>query len=234
MNAANAIVVANVVNVEGFALERSGDDLLIRDIDLAEHAGLKNPRDIRTTIETNRVELEENGAITMRRRHQRIAKSGAVGGTEVREVSEYHLNEAQAFNVVALLRTDEARKLRPKMARVYVKARRGLLVPVESAAMNVDPSMTARMGESPLHRREISQHCAMVARACNRPLASIHGYVRKTFNTPGIYKLPIVIWPAVRDTLNALALGNLLLPTKPHAPLRLVDRKQENLPGVWE
>jgi len=112
-----------VLHIEGVALERGDDgEFRVRDVDLAERAGMSRPRDVRQLIERNRGELEENGALCVRGAVRRMQMP--TGGTAKREVDEFWLNEAQAYNLVALMRTPLAAKLRPLLARVFVQVRR--------------------------------------------------------------------------------------------------------------
>lgn len=113
------------MEIEGLALVREKDgELRVRDVDLAARAGLSRPRDVRKLIAEHREELEENGPLMPRARRARGRNQhGETSAEQV--VEEFWLNEAQAYNLVALMaKAPMARKLRPLMARVFTAARR--------------------------------------------------------------------------------------------------------------
>jgi phage regulator Rha-like protein len=103
-----------------------GEEPRVRDIEIAERAGMAQPRDVRRVIEKNREEIEAHGLLTMRVRRARIEKTGAInGGREEREVSEYWLNEAQAIALVTHLRTPKALEVRIALVKFFVAYRNG-------------------------------------------------------------------------------------------------------------
>jgi hypothetical protein len=103
-------------------LERGDDDEpRARDVDVATFFGKTRPRDIRGLIVDHREELEKNGPLHTRARRTRVARNGR-GSVEM-EVHEYWLNEAQVYNVGALMRTLISAELRPRMARLFAMVR---------------------------------------------------------------------------------------------------------------
>lgn len=94
----------------------------VRDVDLAQRAGMANARDIRSHIKTHREELEEHGALVVRRQRRRTQMPGGNAFREV-EVDEFWLNESQACALVMLLRTPKARELRVAVVRAFMAAR---------------------------------------------------------------------------------------------------------------
>lgn len=82
--------------------------LLVRDVDIAEKAGLAQSRNIRQIIKANLAALEELGPL----RTERVRKAIAAGfGTSQREVDEYWLNERQALYLVQRLRTVDGKEM---------------------------------------------------------------------------------------------------------------------------
>lgn len=94
----------------------------VRDIDLAERAGMAQPRNVRALIRANMEELQEHGRIVERTRRVRSG-SLAGSGAQEREVAEFWLNESQACALVMLLRTPKARELRVAVVRAFMAAR---------------------------------------------------------------------------------------------------------------
>jgi hypothetical protein len=117
--------ISKVITVDGWTLDVTADEPRIRDVDLAEHAGLKQPRDIRRVIERCREELEEFGPLDMRVHCARTLMPR--GGYQEREVTEFWLNEHQATTVLLQLRTLPARRLRAAVVKVFVAYRCGQL-----------------------------------------------------------------------------------------------------------
>lgn len=87
----------------------------VRDVDLAERAGMKAPRQVRELIKRNRAELEAHGALSMRRTVRRISKPN--GGEELREVKEFWLNRLQAAALVPRMSTPKAMEFRIALVR---------------------------------------------------------------------------------------------------------------------
>ncbi len=99
------------------ALKDKGGRPLVRDTDIAEKAGLVQPRNIRQIIKASLAALKELGHLEMRTRPVRIEKTGALRGFEEREVDEYWLNERQALYLVPLvqlLRTPASKEMNKK------------------------------------------------------------------------------------------------------------------------
>jgi len=117
-----------IVNIEGWALmapQADGEGPRVRDLDIAERAGLEKPRNIRATIKANRAELEAHGPLL----DLPAPRANGAG----RPGKEFWLNEDQACALVILLRTPVARDLRVALVRLFGMARRGVL-PVEQSS----------------------------------------------------------------------------------------------------
>jgi len=220
--------MSELIRIEGWDLVVDGDEPRVRDIDIAERAGLPRARDIRPLIVRNMEELEAHGRIDMRGHKSRISKPN--GGHELREVTEYYLNEAQAVALVSLMRTPQAVELRIALVKLFVAYRRGQLVgPV--SPLRLDIVHGPRIGEQILLRREARERCEIAARATKRSLQAIQGSLRREFLVSSIYQIPVQTWPWALRHLDGLALGRILLPVRGRV-LRLMshDPRQTTLP----
>lgn len=115
--------------INGWAVVREDDVALVRDIEIAERAGLVEPRKIRRVIEANRAELEAFGPLRVRRARNDVS---AGFGVRIAEVEEFWLTEDQAYAVAIHLRTPKASELRVALVKLYGAFRRGEIV-VEAA-----------------------------------------------------------------------------------------------------
>lgn len=118
-------------NLDGWEVLVDGEPR-VRDVDLAERAGMAQPRDVRRIIQKRRAVLEAHGALTERARR---ARSGILEGSgpQERMVSEYWLTEHQAYALVFYLRTPKATELQVAIVRLFVAWRRGELPRAASA-----------------------------------------------------------------------------------------------------
>lgn len=83
---------------------------------------------------------------------------------------------------------------------------------------------TTRTGDVPELRRRVSDLCRVAAHATGRSLQAIHGYVRATWTTTSIHRIPIAVWPYVERNLQRIALREVPLPPpRRAAPLRLLQ-----------
>lgn len=99
---------------------------LVRDLDLAEWAGLANPRGIRDTIrrlaETGEISVGAGGA---HRRALAVVEEYERGKGSIGQATTFYLDEAAALHVVVLLRTPRAVELRRELVDTFLAARRG-------------------------------------------------------------------------------------------------------------
>ncbi len=137
------------------------------------------------------------------------------GGYEERMVTEFWLNEHQALAVLLQLRTLQARQARGAVVRAFVAFRRGQLAAAPAPEQVPVLSTSPLVGDSRVHRSEISAWCRLAARNSNVSVHRVHGEVRRQFKAAGIYYVPLVLYPQARELLESLALGRLLLPGKP-------------------
>lgn len=212
--------MTNIVKFDGWDLDASAqNEPRVRDLEIAERAGLKDRHKVRTLIESKWDELAAHGEIRVSARQAET--SGGRPGVE------YWLTEAQAIALVAHMRTSAAMQLRIALVRLFVAYRRGQLTPVSSVPIEI--AHGPRVADVPNLKAEASALCAMTARASQRTLAQVHGFVRKTYRVPGIHHLAVVLWPAVKATLEQVALGRLEIGGRPRRALPS-DRRQVAMP----
>lgn len=140
-----ALAKLEPVRVEDWILFAGGADFWLRDLDLAERAGLRVPRDIRRTIK----KVIDEGALPTIVGGAHDGPLGSVGGAHAtnapggplvrvertlvpkgdrggsQEVDEYYLNEEAALFIVTRLRTKMAIQLTRAVIRVFVMVCRG-------------------------------------------------------------------------------------------------------------
>ncbi|MBX3204028.1 MAG: hypothetical protein KF764_03105 [Labilithrix sp.] len=163
-------------DVEGWPLYRpSGPDAgerYIRDLDLAERAGLNQPRGVRRTISS----CIEDGLIFPAASSEVIAlatnaatftevlttaSKGNRGGSQA--VREFYLSETAALHVIMRLRTDRAVQLQQEVVRVYLAVRRGeVAMPVPMPTLvGMTPEIAHTLTEIPRllvrHEERVSQ-----------------------------------------------------------------------------
>lgn len=95
----------------------------VRDVRLGEVLGMAQPLNIRRVIDRNTDELRMHGPIHAAREKVQLG-SGAL-----REITTYHLNEAQAVLVCMFSRTEKAAEVRRQIIQVFIAWRRGALAP---------------------------------------------------------------------------------------------------------
>jgi len=204
--------ISRVVTVDGWTLDVTADEPRIRDIDRAERAGLKQPRDIRKVIERCREELEEFGLLDVRVHCARTSMPR--GGYQEREVTEFWLNEHQATTVLLQLRTLPARRLRAAVVKVFVAYRRGQLATPQQVPVLASSPL---LGDSQL-RTEFAARCTTAATKLGVGIHRIHGAVRQQLRVVGIYQLPAVLYATVRELVDAWTARRLPLPAASRRP----------------
>lgn len=205
-----------LTKLEGWDLDvASSEEPRVRDVDVAQRAGLAQPADIRRVIDRNWEELAAHGEIRISA-HSAIIRRGPKG-------REYWLNEDQSVALVAMLRTKVARELRISLVRLFGAYRRGQVAPPTTVALDVVHG--PRVGEVPMLKAEVSNMCASVAKATRIPLRRVHGWVRRTFRVPGVHHIGVVIWPTVKALLFEILLGKITIAAQSRGLLP-PDRRQ--------
>jgi hypothetical protein len=194
--------------VDGWSVAMDGDEPTILDGELGERLGFARPRDIRKLIER----LAKDGKLNNLRIRATVARIELRRGVHRDQVvNEYWLTEAQSLKVIAKSDTDIADKILDQVIAVFIAVRRGQMAAPEQVPVL---SSSPLVGDSHL-RAELSARCAMSARCLAVGIHRVHGFVRRQFRVPGIYQLPVVLYPMARDLLESLALGRLMLPATP-------------------
>ncbi len=218
MNESKAIMVSGRM----WNLDITDDEPRIRDVDLAARAGLKKPRDIRTTIADLRTELESFGPLDVRRDCRRTSMPR--GGYRTTETDEYWLTEHQALAVLLQLRTPAARRVRAVVVRVFRAYTRGELR--LAAAPASAPTTATRIGDSAPHCEDLDRRCREAARSHRMSLQRVHGRVRQSLNAPGVYRITLENYERVCEVIDSL--GDQPSPELPPPPRR---RSRKLLPS---
>lgn len=199
------------LTVQGWDLRIGSDgEPTVLDLDLAKHLGYPRPTNIRRLIERLRIDGKlKDSALFYEREQSRGGRPGMA----------CWLTEAAALKVIAKSETALADAMLDEMIEVFIKARRGLLVPPVAQKPTLELSFVngPRVGEIPNLRADVASECAMAARASNNSVKAIHGAVRKTFRVPGVYQISTYLWPHVREFLHSVGLGRLVLARKARA-----------------
>jgi hypothetical protein len=124
--------------LDGWPVYDDGAADWIRDLDLAERAGLERPRSIRAVVKkaladglVNIASGEGDAQGALARLERTIA---TVGNGAAREVGEFYLNREAALHVVMRLRTPIAVQLQTAIVRVFILAEQGRLAPPAAPA----------------------------------------------------------------------------------------------------
>lgn len=164
----------------------------VRDVDLAQRAGMANARDIRSHIKTHREELEEHGALVVRRQRRRTQMPGGNAFREV-EVDEFWLNESQACALVMLLRTPKARELRVAVVRAFMAARSfDPKVPGAQLMARMLRFQAAKSSRKLWQEEIVASLCqtygiTRTAKGLPAPLMGVIGWIYRVVLTPEVY-----------------------------------------------
>jgi hypothetical protein len=183
------------------ALCEGDDEPKVGAFEVGSRAGLSRARDIKKLVDRNREELEKHGPIPMRATVARIGKTGAIKGFELREVEEPLLNEAQAINLVALMRTERASDLRVALVKVFVAFRRE-----QFQAKSEPPQLTACIGDSEAAKvkfRRAVQH-VIAMREDQVSWQKVYGVVRSRFKVNSPWAIAMLLLDRVLEELQFL------------------------------
>ena len=111
----------NITKSDIYQLAEIDGEMKIRDLDLAEKLGLKNPRDIKTIIKQNLDELQSFCPLSA------MPTKVDIGLGLTRTVESFFLNEEQALLVCILSRTAKAKEVRRELIALYSQYRHGEL-----------------------------------------------------------------------------------------------------------
>lgn len=207
----------------------------IRDLDLAEKLGYDRPRKIRDLI-TRLVKAGKLNDVSMRPAVERIAKTGAVGGIEEREVNEYWLTEAQALKVSARSETDVADALLDQMIAVFTAFTRGLLPPgdythvvdrleapvaravraIDAAAANPERFQgNGQIGDHPMMTAQVRRAIGHLAEVRDWSWQKSHGLVRKLYAVVSYRRIgQHLIWHVLRHLAHEATMRLLPAPER--------------------
>jgi hypothetical protein len=211
-----------VLHIEGFELraDNRDDEPRIRDIDLAERAGMKTPRQIRVTIR-HAVKSGLLKDVDYRRLERRDLQRG-----ETVDVSSYLLTETGALKVVTRINTDKARAMVGLMVQVFRRAMgelRPVLPPPAAVPVLADVANAARMKDTPEGIRDVKALSKAAATAMKVSVAKVHGAIRHQQNVASPYAISVLVWTlAVKPMLYGMIEGKLTL-APPARKLRLIQ-----------
>lgn len=196
--------------------------------EIAERSGMPAPRQVKELLGRNRAELEMHGPIPMRRSVRRIEKRGAIGGVEFREVETPMLNEAQALNLVALMRTARASELRVALIKVFIAVRKGEgPPPLDGATLNA-----ARIGDDPTAARALRNGVTRVRNATGYSTQRVHGFLRKTQRVSSPFAISLHLLAHVLQALEQVEFRQVALLSGKDA--RLLSRATSQQLKLWE
>ncbi len=138
------------------------------------------------------------------------------------EMSCLHLDALPMW----LANIDESRvkaTVRPKLARYQCEAARVLAdhflrrtkppeqAPAAPIHQLVHATHGARIGDTPEGREMVLWTCRMVAKATGNSIQSVCGFARRIGNALSHYRIAMCDWPIVKQNLEDLAMGRILL-----------------------
>jgi len=215
--------ITRMVSINGWELQADSDQdeqPTIGDLEPGAKLGFERPNKVRELI----VRLRTQGFLND------IDCRPAAGQTTVSPFEQpripkiaCRLTERGALKVIAKSETKLANQILEQVIDVYIAYRRGVL-PTSMAT----PSTTARIGDNDLARHDVASRCRLAASATGLSLRRIHGAVRKQFVAAGLYQIPLAMLPIVREYLEALSLGRLILVTT-RRRLKPADERQLKL-----
>jgi hypothetical protein len=131
---------------------RGNGEARIKDTDLATKLGYADPTKIRQHIKRNAEALKAMGSFAQ------IVRTFVSGNGARREVTEYHLNQAQAAYLISKARTKNATSMAIVIAEVFALFAQGHLAPTSrTAAEALRGSMqrhAERIGVDPIEERQ--------------------------------------------------------------------------------
>jgi hypothetical protein len=217
-----SLALTKIVQVgEWHLVEEADAEPTIEDIELAAKLGFTRERKIRELIER----LRAIGLLNDSDVRPTVGRQVAGGwGGHRKPVTSYRLSEAGALKVIAKSDTKRANEILQQVIDVYIAWRRGQLQPMTRLL-----APAARVGDNAFLRSDMAAWCKAAARGAGTSVGRVHGVVRRHYLVPGVYHVPQDVWPMVREFLQGLALGRLLLPP---APKRLPPKNEKQL-DMW-
>lgn len=127
-------------------------------------------------------------------------------------VTKYRLTETGTLLVITRSDTKIAHAITRQVIEVFRAVRRSQLpAPQQVPVLSSSPLV----GDSRVHRAEMASWCKMAARNNGVSVHRVHGELRRQCRVPGVYQIPLVLYPQARELVESMALGRLLLPTAP-------------------
>lgn len=171
--------MSDMERFEGWDLDTTTGEPRVRDLDIAERAGLRRQRDIRQVIERNWDTLSAFGEIRVC--GSRPQTSGG------RPAREYWLSEEQATSLVSMLKTPLGKQLHVAIVKLFVAYRRGQLATIVTASA----PMQARIGDDPRAMSMVRTYCQLAAHQSGLSVHRIQGMIRKPWGVMSIYRIAL-------------------------------------------
>jgi len=217
--------MSTAIVIDGWKLSRGHDgNATVLDEELGAHLEFSRPRDVRKLVER----MLASGMLNDSDVRATVARQVGGWGGARKSVTEYHLTRVGCLLVTTQSETPKAIEITRQIVTVFDTVTAG--GHSAAAPLPLDIAHGIRLRDEPRLRLEMQALCGMTARATARSLQYIYGWVRRTYRVGSPFDVAAAAWPAVKDTLQAIALGKQILPGKP-ARLRLpADRRQVELP----
>jgi hypothetical protein len=190
--------------VDGWSVTLDGEEPTVLDEELGARLGFARPRKIRELIER----MVSDGILNDSDIRPTVGRVAT--GVASTVVTKYRLTETGTLLVITRSDTKIAHAITRQVIEVFKAVRRGQPpVPQQVPVMSSSPLV----GETHL-RGEVPAWCAMAARAQGVSVHRIHGELRREFHVPGVYQLPVLLWPFARNLLESLAFGRRQLASR--------------------
>jgi len=203
------------LHVNGFDVraDSADDEPRLRDVDIAERAGMAQPRNVRAVIK----KAAKSGLLRaedMRTQTVRMQIPKPRGGFESRTVTEFWLTQTGASLLLTQLRTPAAIAFTRQLVETCREAVR-LLRENGTHTFRVDASLESSpvLGDHWDKRQKLGQLCKAVADFQRCSVAAVHGWVRAQYKRPSVYQISVLLWRDVQDVLNSALHG--LVPLLP-------------------
>lgn len=215
--------VTKMVRVHDWSLVVEADnEPTIEDVELARQLGFAHEKNVRKLI----VRLLGEGLLSDIECRSTVERRqiGPHGG--YRDLTRYRLTEEGALLVGARSETATGRQALRKMVSVFMAYRRGLLEPAR-----VEPVLATavRVGDNQRDRQEMAVWCEMAARGLGTSVRRVQGAIRRHYSVPGVYHLPLALWPLAQRYLQELATRKVLLPGPPAKPPKPKNPRQTEM-----
>lgn len=212
--------------VDGWSVTMDGDEPWVLDEELGIRLGFSEPRFIRKLIRSllRRKFLSDSEVRAVA--SQTSEKGGRPGVA-------YLLNETGALLVILRSDTKIAHLITRQLVEVCKTARRDQVSPRQSLAVSIPvPQNGPTIGDSAHKRETIKKLCKSAAGHVGETVHRVQGVLRARYSASGVYQIPEVHYPDLRDRLLAWIDGDEAWPSNARRQLKAAanDDRQCDLP----